>query len=735
MLASTRLQVPDAREGLVPRERLVAVLLAATSAKLTLVSAPAGSGKTTLLAEWHAAAAEQRPFAWLSLDLSDNDPVRFFEGAIAALRTVAAGIGEQPLRALAGPTSLTDVVLPSLINELAALPEPLVLVLDDYHLITNPRIHESVDYLLERMPETLQLAITMRGEPELALARLRVRRELVEVRASDLRFTDDEAVSLLNGVLGLELDPDDIVRLQRRTEGWAAGLQLAALSLSGREDPRAFIVSFAGDDRPIVDYLGFEVLDSQPAEVRSFLIRTSVLERLTGPLCDALLDASGSAATLAELERANLFLVPLDTKREWYRYHHLFGGLLRHELARTEPDLVPELEGRASAWFNDNGLSSEAIRHAIAAGDVRQASELIAHHWYSYLQRGRIETVAGWLDALGDETVAGDAGLCLTKAWIAVNTGHLPEVAHWIEAAERARGAGNGGDSVEVDSGVAALQEIHRYMDGDMEAAVQAGRRSVERGQTPWRPMGCPVLGIALFWSGHPGEASGELQRSVDVAEEAGNHLSVIHATSALATIRLEEGDIAPAGELASRALERADESNLEEHWATAMSRVVTGQGLEQEGRLSEARESVDRSVELARRGVAAVETAYSLLSQAEMRQLQGDGDAATEVLREARAVVESCPRPGILEQMLAQIERRLRRGPHGLKNGHADELTEREHSVLRLLPGALSQREIAGALYVSINTVKSHVKGIYRKLRVDTRDEAVRRARDLGLL
>jgi LuxR family transcriptional regulator, maltose regulon positive regulatory protein len=316
----------------------------------------------------------------------------------------------------------------------------------------------------------------------------------------------------------------------------------------------------------------------------------------------------------------------------------------------------------------------------------------------------------------------------LTKVWIAVNAGHLDDVARWIDFAERI-----GDTSLEVESGIAALQEIHRYMDGDVDAAVAAGRRSVERGQTPWRPMGCPVLGIALFWSGHPDEAARELESSVDTAESAGNHLSVIHATSALATIRLEEGDLESAGVLAQTALERADDANLSEHWATAMSRVARSRFLERQGRPAEAREAVELSVELARQGVASVETAYSLLSQAEIRQRQGEREAAVQILHDARAVVERCPRPGILEQMLARAERRVRRA-HG-SNGHADDLTERELSVLQLLSGELSQREIAGTLFVSLNTVKSHVKSIYRKLRVDSRDEAVSRARELGVI
>jgi LuxR family transcriptional regulator, maltose regulon positive regulatory protein len=720
----------------VPRDRLVAAITAAAGAKLTLVSAPAGSGKTTLLGEWSASPLERRPFAWLSLDPSDNDPVRFYEGVIAALRRVVPAIGEEALSALAGPTSLTDVTLPSLINELAAYGQPLVLVLDDYHLVVNPTIHRSLDFVLEHLPEPLHVAIAARSEPPLALGRLRVRREVVEVKASELRFTDEEATTLLNELRGLDLAPDDILQLQGRTEGWAAGLELAALSLSGREDPHDFISSFAGDDRPIVDYLGFEVLDGLPTDTRSFLLRTSVLDRLCGALCDALLGERDSAPRLAELERANLFLVPLDTKREWYRYHHLFAGLLRHELARTEPELVPQLHRRASAWFRDNASASEAIRHSTAGGDVREASELIRQHWYEYLQRGRIETVAGWLAALGDDAVERDAGLCLTRAWIAVNTGRLGEVADWIEAAERAYRSGGAGDGAMIESGVAALREIYRYMDGGVEDAVEAGRRSVERGETPWRPVGCPVLGIALFWSGRADEAASELAESAKTARSAGNHLAVIHASGGLAALSAERGDMGAAERVATDALELAEERSLTEHWATTMARVARARALEQEGRLSEAGDAIERGVELSRRGVAAVEIAYALLAKAEALQLRGDRDGATEVLREARRAVEDCPQPGILREMLARTERRLHRTPRRREgDGAADELTERELAVLRLLPSELSQREIAEALYVSINTVKTHTRGIYRKLGVDTRDEAVSRARELGVV
>ena len=733
MLTATKIQIPGARSGLVPRTRLVNLLNASTEAKLVLVQAPVGYGKTTLLSEWHAATPGTPHFAWLSLDRGDNDPVRFLEGMIAALRAVVPQAGEQALAHLGGPARMTDVVLPSLVNDLAAQSRHVVLVLDDYHAIADPRVHEAVRFLLDRQPATLQLAIATRSEPPLPLGRLRVRRELVELRAADLRFTADEAATLLNDALGVELEARDVARLQQRTEGWAAGLQLAALSLSGRDDQREFIFSFAGDDRPVVDYLGFEVLDAQPPDVRDFLLETSILDRLCGSLCDHVTGGAGSAARLDELERAGLLLLPLDAKRQWYRYHHLFAGLLRHELARTRPEDVAALHGRAADWYRQAGSAGAAIRHAIAGGDAGGACDLITEHWYAYLQRGRIATVAGWLDALGDDVVRTQAGLCLTKAWIGVNTGRLDEVVEWIEAAERA-----GADAAVLESGVASLQEIHRYMTGDVENAVGAGLRSVSRGPTPWRPIGCPVLGIALFWSGRPGEAAAEHEAAADTARAAGNHLAVIHASGGLAAIRAEEGDLEAAAAVAESALSLAEQRGLSEHWATTLARVVRGRALEQRGRITDAAAEIDVGVELSARGVARVETGYARLAQADAHRLSGDPAAAAEALREARRVIERCPAPGLLRELLARTERHLHTGSRVRVHdepGAAEELTERELSVLSLLPSALSQREIGEALYVSLNTVKSHARSIYRKLNVDTRDDAVARARSLGLL
>ena len=374
--------------------------------KLTLIRAPAGWGKSTLLADWHALESETRPFAWVALDGGDNDPVRFWTYLIHALRTLDPRAGEVSLPMLRAPrASVVDDVLPALCNELTALPHQVVLVLDDYHLVRNPEIDEGLSFLLEHLPQTLELVLSSRSEPALPLARLRARGELAEIDAQQLRFSEEEADLFLNDLHGLGLDRADVIRLRELTEGWAAGLYLATLTIRGRESAHEFIEAFAGDNRHVVDYLSSEVLAGLPEEMRGFLLHTSVLERLCAPLCDAVTDRPGSVLTLHELERSNFFLIPLDTKREWYCYHHLFRELLRHELALAEPEHARTLHRRASAWHREHGDPSEAIHHATAAGDVADASELILRHWIEFRNEARLETLLTWLDGLPPETV------------------------------------------------------------------------------------------------------------------------------------------------------------------------------------------------------------------------------------------------------------------------------------------------------------------------------------------
>ena len=403
-LVETKLYLPRLRRSLVARPRLSGRLSRGSDARLTLISAPAGFGKTTVLTAW-LAATDSRAVAWLSLDESDRQPGTFWTYVITALQTAVPGVGASVLPLLQAAQPPIESVLASVLNELSAGPNDVDLVLDDYHLVDGPDVRAGMVFLLEHLPPQVHLVISTRADPLLPLARLRARGELVEVRAADLRFTPDEVASYLNDVIGQDLSPKDIAALEGRTEGWIAALQLAALSLQGRDDIGGFIAGFAGDDRYIVDYLVEEVLQRQTDHVRTFLLRTCLLDRLSGPLCDAVTGELGGRATLEALDRANLFVVPLDNNRHWYRYHHLFADMLQAHLQDERPDEITDLHRRASQWYDQDGQPLPAVRHALAAGDVERAADLVELAIPALLRSRQEATIRGWLDVIPDEVV------------------------------------------------------------------------------------------------------------------------------------------------------------------------------------------------------------------------------------------------------------------------------------------------------------------------------------------
>src|SRR5674476_331390 len=441
-LLETKFHVPRGRRGLVARPTLRERLSRGAESALTLVSAPAGFGKTTLLTEWLAAApADGRSAAWLSLDQRDNDPAVFWTYLVAALKTAAHGVGAGALSLLQSPQAPIEVVLATLLNDLSAISNDVVLVLDDYHVIDSRDVQDGMAFLLEHLPPQMHLVIASRADPALPLPRLRGRGELVEIRAADLRFTPDEAAAYLNEVMGLVLTAQDVAALEGRTEGWIAALQLAALSMQGRADIAGFIAGFAGDDRYIIDYLVEEVLQRQPDNVRSFLLKTSILSRLSGSLCDAVTGQDGCKPMLEALDRGNLFLVQLDDRRQWYRYQHLFGDVLRAHLLDEQPDRVHELHLRASDWYERNGERSEAIRHALAAEDFERAADL-AELAIPAMRRSRQEaTVRGWLETLPGELVQLRPVLIVGYAGVLLLGGELDGVEARLEDAERWLGA------------------------------------------------------------------------------------------------------------------------------------------------------------------------------------------------------------------------------------------------------------------------------------------------------
>jgi len=438
-LLTTKISVPPARLNMVTRPRLTQRMNTALRGALTLIAAPAGWGKTTLLSAWHADANPGAwPLAWVSLDEGDNDPLRFWTYVISALNTLHSGVGETALELMyASSSPPIEDVLTSLLNALIQLPTETVLVLDDYHLIEAQPIHDALTYLVEHLPPNVHLVIASRRDPLLPLARLRARSALTELRAANLRFTAEETTAFLTEVMGLSLSAEQVTALEARTEGWIAGLHLAALSLQGRDDVASFIASFTGSHRYVVDYLVEEVLSRQPEEVQDFLLQTCLLDRLSGPLCDAVRGREDSQRLLEHVERSNLFLVALDEERQWYRYHHLFAEVLRSRLQQQQPLVVPEFHRRASGWYKQHKLFDEAVTHALAIPDVEHAARLIEQYAQLTNFPSQFQALLGWLNRLPDALVRTQPSLCLMHAITLMLTHQLEKSSARLQDAER----------------------------------------------------------------------------------------------------------------------------------------------------------------------------------------------------------------------------------------------------------------------------------------------------------
>jgi LuxR family maltose regulon positive regulatory protein len=733
-LLATKL-APPLRRGLMHRRRLVQVLDGAARHRLTLLVAPAGWGKTSLLADWHTTGRRQR-VGWLALDPEDSDPVRFWNYLISAVRAVLPGVGERALATLSiRGRALYDAALPALINDLATLDEDVHLVLDDYHVLTDPELHRSVAYLLAHQPPRLHLMIATRSDPPLPFARLRAHGEILEIRAKDLAFTDTEATTMLNGALALGLDVADVKRLSARTEGWAAGLYLAGLSLREHPDRAAFVAEFHGTDRFVLDFLGSEVLASQPADLRTFLLETSILPRLSASLCQAVTGRADSAVALERIERSNLFLVPLDSERHWFRYHRLFGELLRHELGVAEPQRVPELHRRAAAWFRAAGQVSEAIDHAAAAGDVDGAAELVAGHWNTWFNAGRLATVEGWLDRLPPGAQLADPRLCVAQAWLLLDTGRLDAVDRWLAGAEAA--AADPADAVTLRE-IAVLRTVHRFKIGDVGASHLAARRVLEliHGEVCFAgTVAYALLGVTLFWKGELAAALRPLTEAVALARRTGNLLGETYALSYLALTHAEQGEVGEGRRVAGAALSRSAEPLVAEHFVTGLGHLAQALALAATGQVEQAAAAAARAVQLARRGGGRLELGLALATHAQA--LLAAGEDGAPMLAEAKRIVRACRDPGWLPELLTRLSRATTPvGPRLVPDGTAVvAFSDRERQLLPLLAGTLSQREIGAVLHLSLNTVKTHSRMLYRKLGASSRADAVQRARRIGLL
>lgn len=678
-ILKTKLYIPPLRSVVVRRPRLVARLDAALHHKLTLISAPAGFGKTTLLSEWVHASDVQ--VAWISLDEGDNDPERFTRYLIAALQQIAPEVGREALEALhaaqlpslpgygervpldgeSGAERMPpwlEMALVALINELDALSEAFVLVLDDYHLITVPHIHEALVFLLRHQPPHAHLVVSSRVDPPLALSRLRGRGQLNELRASDLCFRQDEVAAFFRQMTGQALAARDVAAIEARTEGWAVGLQMAALSMQDQDarDVASFIDAFTGSHRYVLDYLTDEVLFRQPEDVQRFLLWTSVLDRLTASLCSALFREGGasdaglatihaSQRILDHLDRSNLFVVPLDDQREWYRYHQLFRGLLRRRLQRTDAARVPLLYQRASRWFDREGQIVEAVRYAVQAADTERVAHLIEHNIPAILDQGELPALARWLNALPREELCARPWLCVAYAWTLAYAGALEDAESLLHDAEAAASRSNSIGLTAIDGHLAAIRAYAAWVAGDHLRAVEQGRVALERARDEGRVargFAATALGSALAECGDLLEAEKVLTEAIELAGQ-NTHVGLL-AVAGLSYVLVRQGRLARAERVCRDALGGMEKAGFEQ----APRLPAAGNTMGNLSAIMRERNDLEGAARLAEQGVALGERwgqadtiTFCAMQLAETRQAMGDEEGASAALDRARQVAE----------------------------------------------------------------------------------------------
>ncbi|MCL4299892.1 MAG: HTH-type transcriptional regulator MalT [Anaerolineae bacterium] len=615
-----------------------------------LVSAPAGFGKTTLISAWFSGRMKTEdgrqkeedfihPFnvAWLSLDEEDNDPARFLTYLLAAFQKTDPALGQaaQEMLQAQGVHSLSpEALITTLINDIATNSCEWMLVLDDYHLIQTPTIHSALTFLIDHQPPNLHLVLTSRADPPLPLARLRARGRLLEVRAADLRFTPDEAKQFLNQVMGLQLSPADSAALEARTEGWVAGLQLAALSLRGLSDASGFIQAFSGSHRHIVDYLAEEVLHRQPEAVQTFLLQTAILDRLTGPLTDVLTGQDNGQEMLETLERANLFIIPLDQERRWYRYHHLFAELLRFRLQRLLPEQLPELHRRAAEWYEANELVNEAIHHAVAAGDVERLTRLVTTHAQPRLQQGEILTVTGWLAALPQAVLLSQPRLCLVQAWVLHLTRRQPAIEPFLQAAEQGLSAADP-DAAAIQGEILTIRAYGAVDQNQFQAAIDLARQALA--QLPEanvfaRSTSALALGHALHILGETEPAVAAVTESVSLCRAAGNALGALYGMGIWAALLGQQGRLRQADNILQEAFQWVAEYHWQQVPPVGVLYLRLADIRREQNELAAAEQLLQQGIQRAELG-ALVVAARSYAYLARVKQNQGDWETARAVL------------------------------------------------------------------------------------------------------
>lgn len=688
----------------VRRRRLTDRLQQGLYRRLTLIAAPAGYGKTALVSEWLAGCG--RPAAWLALEPGDGELARFLTGTISALQTLAESVGESVLSVLQSPVPApAESLLTALLNEIAALPDPFLLVLDDYHAASSPAVDAAVSFLLDHLPEQMHLVMTTREMPDLPLARLRARDQLTELRMADMRFTLDEAESLFNRTMGLALSRERVADLQSRTEGWAAGLQLAAVSIQEDPDADRLLQAYSGNHRFVLDYLAEEVLQRQPESIQAFLLRTSILDRLCGPLCDRLMPGAGMSgkAALAELDRKNLFVVPLDQERRWYRYHHLFADILRRRLEDSlNGEQIAELHGRASEWQEANGFEIEAFRHAVQSGNIERSSRLLQGGGMPLHLQGAAGIALDWLASLPDSELDARPALWVIYGSALLMSGKPTEVEAKLQAAEAAMaGAGRDADAGGLAGWIAATRATLASL---AMAAEQEGTdrhlRAVE----------------AAMQDAEPDDKTDELVGLIAPASRGGS-TEMPGVDRVIAQSRLALANLRP--------------DNVPVRAAAAW---MLGVACQRQGDYAAACEAYREVLANRHRIGHRLLAVMAMIGIGQIREAERRPDLAAERYREALSWAGDLPHPAIQEARTG-LERAERALAAGRKGDPVEPLSEREVEVLKLIAQGLSNREIGEKLFLALDTVKGHNRRIFEKLQVSRRTEAVARARELNVI
>jgi LuxR family transcriptional regulator, maltose regulon positive regulatory protein len=735
-ILEAKLRPPPARSEWMVRRRLLEELAGGGQRSVTLIAAPAGYGKTTVVTQWLASMWAPVKLAWISLDSPDNEPARLWTHIAAALDRVGCSIARDIAGFIAaGRHDMMTAVLPRIIDAIAALPAEVTVLIDDFHIVRSAECNDQMDFFVKHLPPNAHLVLITRTDPILRLGRLRAAGQLAEIRADDLAFTQDEAYSILASD-GVQLSDDSVSELVHRTEGWPAGVYLAALSLVGRPDAAEFVHHFSGNNRFVGDYLTEEVLSRQTDEVRNFILDMSILDRFSAPLCDYMRGSHDSATILRELKHTNLFLIPLDAEERWFRFHHLFGAVAKSSLETEQPDRAVMLHGRAADWLTDNDYVDAAIEHALASGNGDRAASLVQRSWIRYFDAGLGTTVRSWLRALEATAANDNMPAAVTAAWMAALSGEQEEMNRRLAQLSRLPQNVSLPDGTKsVESAAALIRGLFGF-DGPLDMLVSAQRAAEleTNGNSPWYATANTALGHANYVVGDLNTAAAVLPKAA--YSETAPALVRILALSALSLTQAELGYHDRSRTSAEESMAVIESRSLQALPSVALAFTALGQSQAVSGHLDKAMATLEHGLNLRRKlpGLSPWPSIHHFLVMGRVAIRAGEIPLARHLLDEA-AVMMRQYRDG-MAPMTARLEaaqQSLRESESGAPQN--EPLTAREIDVLRRLAGSLSLGEIASELYLSPNTIKTHTSALYRKLGARSRSEAVKIGRQRQLI